>query len=79
MRADLEATIAYHLDRGLPGDAATVVLLYLMLNRLVLDQLTLPEVLEGVAGLDMDSLAALVVERTLPRPAQGSPHAPTGQ
>lgn len=65
VRADLEATIAYHLDTGLPGDATTAVLLYLALNWLVLERLTLPDVLPGLTGPDADALVAAVVQRIL--------------
>lgn len=65
VRADLRATIAYHVDTGLPGDATTAVLLYLAVNWLVLEQLTLPEVLPDVADADVDHLVASVVRRIL--------------
>lgn len=65
VRADLEATIAYHLDTGLPGDATTAVLLYLALNWLVVERLTLPEVLPGLIGSDGDAVITAAVERIL--------------
>lgn len=43
IRTNLEADIAFQLKSGLPGDATTVVLLYLALNWLILERLTLPE------------------------------------
>ncbi|HEU5028837.1 MAG TPA: TetR family transcriptional regulator [Spirillospora sp.] len=64
VRQDLDANIAYHLEAGLPGDADTVRLLYLALNWLVVEHLTLPDVL---AGHDLKDLVALAVERALPR------------
>lgn len=63
VRDDLEANIAYHLDSGLPGDATTVVLLYLALNWLVVERLTLPGVLDGVGGLSADDLVDALVQR----------------
>lgn len=38
IRADIDANIAYHLDSGLPGDATTVVLLYLAVNWLIVER-----------------------------------------
>ena len=80
VRADLDSTIAYHVDTGLPGDATTAVLLYLALNWLILEQLTLPEVLQGLTGPDADTVVATVVQRILdatPEPPSGpAPTAP---
>ncbi|MFC9998433.1 TetR/AcrR family transcriptional regulator [Nocardia sp. NPDC127526] len=42
VRADLDFNIRTHLDNDMPGDEETVVLLYLALNWLILDRLTLP-------------------------------------
>lgn len=66
IRDELEANIAYHLGEGFPGDRRTVVLLYLAMTGLIVEHLTLPEVLgpDGPAAL-IDSL----VERILPAPA----------
>lgn len=44
--ADIRANIAFHEQTGLPGDADTVVTLYLALNWLVLERLTLPGLLD---------------------------------
>lgn len=63
IRADIDANIAYHLDSGLPGDATTVVLLYLAVNWLIVERLTLPEVFPERAVPD---LVADVVDRILP-------------
>jgi AcrR family transcriptional regulator len=63
IRADVEANVAYHLDSGLPGDATSVVTLYLAMNWLIVERLTLPEVFpEG----EIDALVTTVVERVLP-------------
>lgn len=65
VRADLEATIAYHVETDLPGDTTTVVALYLALNWLIVERLTLPDVLPGIAGLTADDIASAVVQRVL--------------
>ncbi|MFD7704738.1 TetR/AcrR family transcriptional regulator [Streptomyces caelestis] len=44
VRADVEANVRYHEGSGLPGDATAVRLLYLALNWLIVEQLTLPDV-----------------------------------
>lgn len=64
VRADVEANIANHLDTGLPGDATSVRLLYLALNWLIVEHLTLP----GVFSDDeVQELVAIAVERAVPR------------
>ncbi|MGW2371521.1 TetR/AcrR family transcriptional regulator [Kitasatospora sp. NPDC001683] len=63
IRDDLEANIAYHLGEGFPGDRETVLVLYLAMTGLILEHLTLPEVL-GVDGLA--ALIETVVERIVP-------------
>ncbi|WP_030348832.1 TetR/AcrR family transcriptional regulator [Streptomyces sp. NRRL S-1022] len=69
VRADLAANVAYHESSGLPGDATAVKLLYLALNWLIVEQLTLPEVLTGP---ERDALVTAAVERLVttddPRP-----------
>ncbi|MFJ4524001.1 TetR/AcrR family transcriptional regulator [Streptomyces sp. NPDC088810] len=60
VRADLAANIAYHESSGLPGDATAVKLLYLALNWLIVEQLTLPDVLTGP---ERDALVTAAVER----------------
>ncbi|MEU4834663.1 TetR family transcriptional regulator [Streptosporangium sp. NPDC023615] len=42
IREDIDANIAHHAASGLPGDSTSVLLLYLALNWLVLERLTLP-------------------------------------
>jgi hypothetical protein len=44
IRANVQANVDFHLASGMPGDADTVVLLYLALNWLIVERLTLPEV-----------------------------------
>ncbi|MFX0580194.1 TetR/AcrR family transcriptional regulator [Nocardia nepalensis] len=42
VRADLDFNVRNHLEAGLPGDEKSVILLYLALNWLIVDRLTLP-------------------------------------
>jgi DNA-binding transcriptional regulator YbjK len=44
IRANLQENIDFHVESGMPGDAETVVMLYLALNWLIVERLTLPEV-----------------------------------
>lgn len=60
VRADLEANVAYHEESGLPGDATAVQLLYLALNWLIVEQLTLPDVL---SAKERERLVEAAVER----------------
>ncbi|MET8826980.1 TetR family transcriptional regulator [Streptomyces sp. NPDC004610] len=60
VRADLDANISYHLESGLPGDATSVELLYLALNWLIVEQLTLPDVLSPA---ERERLVTAAVER----------------
>ncbi|WLW52288.1 TetR/AcrR family transcriptional regulator [Streptomyces sp. YU58] len=48
VRGDLEEGIAFHRDAGLPGGDETVTVLYLAVLGLLLEHLTLPDVLDGV-------------------------------
>ncbi|GAA3038164.1 TetR/AcrR family transcriptional regulator [Streptosporangium longisporum] len=43
IREDIDANVGYHAESGLPGDPTSVVLLYLALNWLILERLTLPD------------------------------------
>ncbi|MCF3121409.1 MULTISPECIES: TetR/AcrR family transcriptional regulator [Streptomyces] len=60
VRADLDANLSYHEASGLPGDAMAVKLLYLAFNWLIVEQLTLPEVLSEA---ERDAIVAAAVER----------------
>ncbi|MFC6014556.1 TetR/AcrR family transcriptional regulator [Nocardia lasii] len=42
VRADIDFNVRNHLESGQPGDAESVLLLYLALNWLILEHLTLP-------------------------------------
>ncbi|MFJ8079008.1 TetR/AcrR family transcriptional regulator [Streptomyces sp. NPDC096205] len=63
VRTDLDANVAYHEESGLPGDATAVRLLYLALNWLIVEQLTLPDVLSAA---ERDQLVAAAVDRLVP-------------
>ncbi|MFD4832130.1 TetR/AcrR family transcriptional regulator [Streptomyces uncialis] len=58
--ADVAANVAYHEQSGLPGDATAVRLLYLALNWLIVEQLTLPGVFTEE---ERDALVTAAVER----------------
>jgi DNA-binding transcriptional regulator YbjK len=60
---DLDTSISYYVDSGLPGDRTTAVLLYLAINWLVLEQLTLPSVLPDATGDTLEGVVAQVVRR----------------
>ncbi|MEV5981537.1 TetR family transcriptional regulator [Streptomyces sp. NPDC052114] len=60
VRADLDANLSYHEASGLPGDAMAVKLLYLAFNWLIVEQLTLPDVLSEA---ERDAIVAAAVER----------------
>ncbi|WP_214415209.1 TetR/AcrR family transcriptional regulator [Sphaerisporangium fuscum] len=63
IRADIDANIAYHTQSGLPGDATTVILLYLALNWLIVERLTLPDIFPED---QIDTLVTDLVERIIP-------------
>ncbi len=69
IRADIDFNIRNHEESGLPGDATTVVVLYLALNWLILDRLTLPDVFPEE---QFDDLVTEVVERILPGPRRSA-------
>jgi DNA-binding transcriptional regulator YbjK len=60
----LEESVRFHLDAHLPGDRADVVLLYLAMSGMILDDLTVPEVLAPYAG---DDLIGELARRLLPK------------
>lgn len=63
VRADIDFNVRNHLDAGLPGDADSVLLLYLALNWLIVERLTLPGIFtEEEAG----RLIRVAVERAIP-------------
>ncbi|WP_369212838.1 TetR/AcrR family transcriptional regulator [Streptomyces flavofungini] len=62
VREDLAANLAYHESSGLPGDATAVKLLYLAFNWLIVEQLTLPDVLSED---ERERLVTAAVERVV--------------
>ncbi|MFF2042553.1 TetR/AcrR family transcriptional regulator [Kitasatospora sp. NPDC058170] len=67
VRADIDENVARHEAAGLPGGAAAVLLMYLAMNWLVVEQLTLPDVFTDA---ERDELVARAVERIVgPFPA----------
>ncbi|MDR6976766.1 DNA-binding transcriptional regulator YbjK [Streptomyces sp. 3330] len=48
VRGDLDQGMDFHREAGLPGGDETVVVLYLAMLGLILEHLTLPDVLDGV-------------------------------
>ncbi|MFC7331065.1 TetR/AcrR family transcriptional regulator [Marinactinospora rubrisoli] len=73
VRADVDFNIGYHRETGRPGDATTVVLLWLALNWLILERLTLPDLF---APEQRGDLVTALVDRLLadqPTPAPPVP------
>ncbi|GGU66750.1 TetR family transcriptional regulator [Streptomyces albospinus] len=62
IRETLDDDIRFHLEGGLPGDRTAVVLIYLAMTGLMLEQLTLPGV---VPEEETDGLIAALVDRTV--------------
>ncbi|MFC4602859.1 TetR/AcrR family transcriptional regulator [Rhodococcus kronopolitis] len=62
IRADLDFNVTNHLQAGMPGDATTVRMLYLALNWLIVDRLTLPELF---SESEIDELIEAAVDRAL--------------
>ncbi|MEV6878020.1 TetR family transcriptional regulator [Amycolatopsis sp. NPDC051128] len=69
IRADVELNVAYHEKSGLPGDGTMVVLLWLALNWLIMERLTLP-------GLLTDQQRRELVTALVDRLLAGQPEAP---
>jgi DNA-binding transcriptional regulator YbjK len=63
VRQDMEANVAYHASSGLPGDADAVIMLYMALNWLIVDRLTLPDLLTPERSRE---LVTILVERLVP-------------
>ncbi|UGT59502.1 TetR/AcrR family transcriptional regulator [Nocardia asteroides] len=62
VRADIDHNVRTHVEAGMPGDETTVLLLYLALNWLIVERLTLSEVFTEEQGR---ALVAAAVERLL--------------
>lgn len=67
--AELDANIDFHLGHGLPGDRTGVVVLYLAMLGLLIDDLTVPEIL---VPHRLDTLIDVMATRLLPAEA-GAP------
>lgn len=63
LRTELEANVAWHLESGLPGDRRGVVLLYLAMLGLMVDDLTVPTLLDDHP---VEALVETMAERLLP-------------
>ncbi|MEV7009707.1 TetR family transcriptional regulator [Streptosporangium sp. NPDC051022] len=63
IRADVDANVNYHLSSGLPGDATAVKLLYMAVNWLIVERLTLPDVF---GDEELHDLVERAVERLVP-------------
>ncbi|GAA0926752.1 TetR/AcrR family transcriptional regulator [Nonomuraea longicatena] len=63
VRQDMEVNVAYHAASGLPGDADAVIMLYMALNWLIVDRLTLPDLLTPERSRE---LVSILVERLVP-------------
>lgn len=61
----LRENIRFHLDAGLPGDTTDVILLYLTVHGMIIDDLTVPQVLSEHADTD---LFQELTHRLLPAP-----------
>jgi AcrR family transcriptional regulator len=62
IRADVEFNVGYHEKSGLPGDGTMVVLLWLALNWLIMERLTLPDLFTEQQRRD---LVTALVDRLL--------------
>ncbi|WP_062980740.1 TetR/AcrR family transcriptional regulator [Nocardia anaemiae] len=57
VRADLDFNVRNHLEAGLPGDEKSVMLLYLALNWLIVDRLTLPGIFSEAQSQELIAAA----------------------
>jgi DNA-binding transcriptional regulator YbjK len=62
IREDIDANIGHHAAAGLPGDSTSVVLLYLALNWLIVERLTLPGIF---TEQEAHELVDIAVQRSL--------------
>ncbi|MFF2553254.1 TetR/AcrR family transcriptional regulator [Nocardia sp. NPDC058058] len=63
VRADIDFNVRNHLESELPGDADSVLLLYLAINWLILERLTLPGIFSEEQAA---TLVRMAVERAVP-------------
>ncbi|MEQ0557836.1 TetR family transcriptional regulator [Amycolatopsis sp. NEAU-NG30] len=68
IRTDVEFNVAYHEKSGLPGDGTMVVLLWLALNWLIMERLTLPGLFTDEQRRDL--VTALVDRLLAGQPAE---------
>ncbi|MDK1473002.1 TetR family transcriptional regulator [Streptomyces sp. 549] len=64
-RANLEEIVGHHTAGGFPGDRTTPVLLYLAMTGLIVEHLTLPEMLSTTTGA-LDDLVEDIVTSIVP-------------
>lgn len=77
IREDIDANISHHTVSGLPGDSTSVVLLYLALNWLIVERLTLPDIFTDREIHDLIDVAVRrLLTTTPPTPA---PHTEAAQ
>ncbi|ATL65237.1 TetR/AcrR family transcriptional regulator [Nocardia terpenica] len=65
VRADIDLNVRNHLTSGLPGDETSVLLLFLALNWLIAERLTLPGIFTAEQSRE---LVRAAVERAIPTP-----------
>lgn len=72
--AELDTNIGFHLDAGLPGDRTGVVLLYLAMLGLTVDDLTVPDLLTPyrLDGL-IDEMVTRLLRQDIPRDPRARP------
>ncbi|MFI1028223.1 TetR/AcrR family transcriptional regulator [Streptomyces sp. NPDC020951] len=77
VRGDLQQGMDFHREAGLPGGDETVVVLYLAMLGLILEHLTLPDVLDGaLPGVSVpEGLVERIVATVVPE-ASEPPQAP---
>ncbi|MEU0669659.1 TetR family transcriptional regulator [Streptomyces lavendulocolor] len=63
VRAELDENVRFHLASGLPGDADTVLVLYLAMTGVLLEHFTLPGVLSEE---ELDRIVRTVVDAIVP-------------
>ncbi|MGY2063622.1 TetR/AcrR family transcriptional regulator, partial [Nocardia gipuzkoensis] len=63
VRADLDFNIANYRESEMPGDEDAVVLMYLALNWLILERLTLPGIFDEKRAAE---LVTTIVDRAIP-------------
>lgn len=64
-RANLDTIVSTHVDEGFPGDQTTAALVYLAMTGLLVEALTLPEILDAT-GRTIDELVRDIVHTIVP-------------